>query len=90
MTNTNEIVLYQPDTAVRLEVMLGDETVWLTQVQMTELFGTSRRNVSLHINNIIKEGELRPDSTIKDFLIVRREGNREVRRQAYQCCQVLL
>ena len=50
MNDSNEIVLYQPNEAVRLEVMLGDETVWLTQAQMMELFETSKQNVSLHVN----------------------------------------
>ena len=53
-----EIVLYQPDDSVRLEVRLQDETVWLTQQQMAELFRTTKQNVSLHINNSFREGEL--------------------------------
>jgi hypothetical protein len=77
-----EIVLYKPQNeSIAIDVLVENETVWLTQVQMTELFGISRQNVSLHINNIIKEGELYPDSTIKDSLIVRKEGNREVQRK---------
>jgi hypothetical protein len=77
-----EIVLYRPqDDDVSIDVLVEDETVWLTQVQMMELFDISRQNVSLHINNIFKEKELQPDSTIKDSLIVRTEGNREVRRK---------
>jgi hypothetical protein len=52
MSNENEIVLYQPDAAVRLEVMLGDDTIWLTQAQMVELFQTSKQNVSLHVNKL--------------------------------------
>ena len=50
-----EIVLYQPNESVRLEVRLQDETVWLTQQQMAELFQTTKQNVSLHINNIFRE-----------------------------------
>lgn len=55
---TSEIVLYQPDESISLEVKLDQETVWLTQAQMVELFQTSKQNVSLHISNIFKEGEL--------------------------------
>ncbi len=50
----NEIILYQPDSTIKLEVRLENETVWLTQQQMTELFQTSKQNVSLHVNNIFK------------------------------------
>ena len=52
-----EIVLYQPNDNIRLEVRLQDETVWLTQQQMAELFNTTRNNITLHIGNIFKEGE---------------------------------
>jgi hypothetical protein len=59
MSNVNEIVLYQqPDTAVRLEVMLGDETVWLTQEQIALLFGVNRPAVTKHLGNIFKTKEL--------------------------------
>lgn len=61
-----EIVLYQPDDNVRLEVRLQDETVWLTQQQMSELFSTTKQNVSLHINNIFREGELTRVSVVKE------------------------
>jgi hypothetical protein len=80
MSNMNEIVLYQPDATVRLEVMLGDETVWLTQVQMVELFDSTKQNISLHISNVFKEGELSRDATVKDYLTVQKEGDRTVRR----------
>ena len=63
-----EIVLYQPNDNMRLEVRLQDDTVWLTQQQMTELFKTTKQNVSLHINNIFKEGELVKDSVVKESL----------------------
>jgi hypothetical protein len=80
--NKGEMILYRPhEDRIAIEVLVENETVWLTQVQMTELFDTSRQNVSLHINNIIKEGELQSASTIKDSLIVRKEGKREVRRK---------
>ena len=54
----NEIILYQPDSTLSLDVRVENETVWLTQAQMTELFQTTRNNITLHIRNIFKEGEL--------------------------------
>ena len=53
-----EIILYQPDEAVKLEVRLEDETVWLTQEQIADLFGTKRPAITKHLNNIYKSGEL--------------------------------
>lgn len=80
MTENNEIVLYQPDETIKLEVRLENETVWLTQQQMAELFVTTPQNITMHIRNIYKEGELITESTCKDFLQVRKEGNRNVKR----------
>ena len=78
----SELILYQTeDGHTRLEVRLENETVWLTQNQMAELFQTTQQNVSLHLQNIYEEGELQPAATHKEFLSVRREGNREVQRQ---------
>jgi hypothetical protein len=66
----NEIILYQPDEkSSRLEVRLENETVWLTQIQMSELFQTSRNNITLHIGNIFKEKELTENSVCKDSLL---------------------
>jgi hypothetical protein len=77
-----EVVLYQTeDGRVKLEVRLQDETVWLTQQLIAELFQTTIPNVSMHIRNIYEEGELTPEATIKKFLTVRREGSRDVRRE---------
>lgn len=76
-----EIVLYEPDETVRLEVRLEDDTVWLTQAQMAELFQTTKNNVTLHIGNVYKEHELMAESTSKDSLLVQMEGNRQVTRQ---------
>lgn len=77
-----EVVLYQTeDGKVKLEVRLQDETVWLTQQLIAELFQTTIPNVSMHIRNIYEEGELTPEATIKKFLTVRREGRRDVRRE---------
>ncbi len=76
-----EVILYQRDDgAPALEVRLGAETVWLSQHQIAELFQTSQQNVSLHLRNIYAEGELDEGATRKDFLSVRREGARDVRR----------
>ena len=69
-----EIVLYQPDDSVRLEVRLQDETVWLTQQQMAELFRTTKQNVSLYINNSFREGELKPNSVVKESLTTAGDG----------------
>ena len=80
MTDKNEIILYQPNEAIKLEVRLDDETVWLTQAQMAELFETTSQNVTMHIRNVYKEGELYMESTCKDFLQVRFEGSRQVKR----------
>ncbi|MDR3189022.1 MAG: virulence RhuM family protein [Prevotellaceae bacterium] len=76
----NEIILYQPDNSIELEVMIDSDTVWLTQSQMTVLFETTKQNISLHVRNIFKEGELEQISTVKDFLTVQKEGGREVQR----------
>ena len=75
-----EIILYQPDETIRLEVRMEDDTVWLNQAQMGELFNATKQNISLHIKNIYDEGELEELATVKDYLTVRKEGNRNVRR----------
>ena len=72
--NQGEIVLYQPDEEVRIEVRLEEDTVWLTQAQMAELFQTSKQNVSLHTNNIFKEKELDRDAFVKDSLTTAADG----------------
>jgi len=74
--NSGEIVLYQPDDSLSLEVKLENETVWLSQQQMATLFNTTKQNVSLHINNIFKEGELNKDSVVKDSLTTAADGKK--------------
>lgn len=69
-----EIVLYQPDDNVRLEVRLQDDTVWLTQLQMAELFKSTKQNISLHVNNIFREGELAKNSVVKECLTTASDG----------------
>ena len=80
MEKRGEIILYQPDSEVRLEVRLEDETVWLTQAQIVELFQSSKANISEHIKNIYEQGELDESSTVRDFRTVRQEGRRYVER----------
>ncbi len=78
----SQIILYQAvDGATKVEVRMESETVWLSQSQMSELFQTTRQNISLHLQNIFKERELERDATIKEYLIVQTEGGRLVSRQ---------
>lgn len=78
----NEIILYQSDELPEhIEVRLEDHTVWLTQAQMAALFGQTKQNVSLHINNCFKDGELDKLATVKDSLTAQIEGNRKVNRR---------
>ncbi|MFC1671758.1 virulence RhuM family protein [Planctomycetota bacterium] len=77
-----ELLVYQTDDGqVKLDVRLEDETVWLTQRLMAELFQKDVRTINEHIKNIYKEGELQPDATIRKFRIVQQEGSREVNRE---------
>ena len=77
-----EILIYQTDDGqTNIEVKIEDDTVWLTQQQMSELFQTSRTNVVEHIKHIYEERELDEISTCRNFRQVRKEGNREVTRQ---------
>ncbi len=75
-TKENEIIIYQPDENLALDVRVEGETVWLTQAQMVELFLTSKQNISLHINNIFKEGELDSESVVKDYLTTATDGKK--------------
>jgi hypothetical protein len=78
----NEIILYRPNEAAEhIEVRLENETVWLNQAQMAILFGQTKQNISLHINNCFKEGELEKITTVKDSLTVATEGQRKVKRK---------
>ena len=72
----NEIILYQPDSTLSLDVRVENETVWLTQAQMTVLFQTTRNNITLHIRNIFKEGELEETSVCKESLLTAADGKR--------------
>lgn len=75
-----EIVLYQSDNSIELEVRVEQETVWLTQAQMALLFGCSSDNIGLHLKNIYDEHEIEPIATTEEISVVRKEGNRMVRR----------
>ena len=78
----NELMLYQSDTLNEsIEVKIEDDTVWLSQQQMSSLFKQTKQNISLHINNCFKESELDKDSTVKDSLTVQNEGGRKVNRR---------
>ncbi len=76
------MLIYQTDDGrIKLDVRLENEMLWLTQQMIAELFQTTVPNISMHIRNIYDEGELSPKATIKNFLTVRREGNRDVQRK---------
>ncbi len=78
----SEFLIYRTeDGQVKLDVRLENESVWLTQQMMADLFRTTKQNISLHIQNIFDEGELSPEATVKDFLTVRQEGTRSVQRK---------
>lgn len=76
----NEIILYQPDSTLALDVRVESETVWLTQTQLVELFASSKANVSEHLKNVFESGELDRESTVRKFRTVRIEGGRSVTR----------
>jgi hypothetical protein len=76
MNNANEIVLYQPDAAVRLEVIVDNETVWLTQIQIASLFGVKVPAISKHLKNIFTSGELDERSVVSILEITAVDGKR--------------
>ncbi|MCP1472929.1 hypothetical protein ABIA54_002987 [Pseudomonas sp. EB276 TE3739] len=79
--NTSQFIIYQSeDGQTRLDVRFIDDSVWLTQALMAELFSTTPENVLIHLKNIFNEAELDQNSTTKDFLVVRQEGSRQVKR----------
>lgn len=80
--NSSQFIIYvSEDGQTKLDVRFMDETVWLTQALMAELFGTTPENVLMHLKNIYAEGELDQNPTTKDFLVVRQEGTRQVQRK---------
>lgn len=81
MTDENQIILYQDDNEItRVSVRFADEDLWLTQNQLADIYCTTKQNISQHIDNILKDGELDANRTVKVFLSVRQEGNRQVKR----------
>src|SRR3989304_10200488 len=82
MDNNSQIIIYTTETGeTKLEVRLENETVWLTQKLMAELFQTTPQNITINLKNIFNEGELDEGATCKDLLQVQIEGNRQVERQ---------
>jgi len=79
MPELGQVLIFQ-DAGLALRVRLDGETVWLTQLQMAELFQTTKQNISLHIQNILNENEVSQGATVKEYLTVQLEGNRSVRR----------
>ena len=80
MNEQNEIVLYQPNEQTKLEVRIEEETVWLSQQQMAQLFGVKENTITYHIKEIYKVHELQLDATAQKIRVVRLEGNRQVER----------
>ena len=81
MSEENKIILYQDDNEItRVSVRFADEDLWLTQNQLAEIYCTTQQNISQHVDNIYKDGELTIEATNKKFLLVRQEGNRQVKR----------
>ena len=80
-SNEGNVVIYRTeDNSVQLQVKLENESVWLSQQQMVQLFDSTKQNISLHINNIFREGELQKGATVKEYLTVQNEGGRQVSR----------
>ena len=80
--NSNQFLLYTaPDGAVKVEVFYKDETVWLTQKALAELFGVQVPGINKHLKNIFESGELSREATVSKMEIVRSEGGREVARE---------
>lgn len=79
--NENNIIIYQDEDGItKVSVKFSDEDIWLTQNQIAEIYKTTQENISMHIKNIYKDGELENNSTNKKFLLVQNEGNRQVKR----------
>ena len=78
----SEFSLYETeDGRTRVECRFIDNSLWLSQTQMVELFQSSKQNISLHVKNVLTEGELQAAATVKEYLTVQQEGNRRVKRE---------
>jgi hypothetical protein len=88
----NNLILYTSDDGqTRLHLRIEGETIWLTQLEIAELFQTTKQNVSLHAKNIFEDGELSPEATVKESLTVQTEGSRQVQRRiAYYNLDLIL
>lgn len=80
MENTKIVIYQSEDGKTKIQTTLENETLWLTQKNIAEVFNTTKQNISLHISNIIEDGELNENSTVKEYLTVQKEGQREVER----------
>jgi hypothetical protein len=80
-TNSQLLIYQNEDWQIKIDVRLDWWTVWLSQKMMTELFDTTKQNISLHIQNIFEEGELSPEATVKKYLTIQKEWEREVARE---------
>ena len=80
MDKENKLILYKDDEG-KVNVRFADEDVWLTQQQLADIYCTTKQNVSQHIDNILTDGELDENLTVKNFLTVRQEGKRQVQRE---------
>ena len=88
---TASVKLYQSDDGqIQLDIKLEQETVWLTQAQIAELFDTSTDNVGLHLKNIYSEQEFNEQATTEDFSVVRQEGKRQVKRKKKEVLPCLI
>ncbi|HPY59340.1 MAG TPA: virulence RhuM family protein [Methanospirillum sp.] len=82
VTPDQHLLMYQTeDGRTKLSILIDGETIWMTQAQIADLYQTTIPNINIHLNNILKEGELAGERTIKEYLIVQPEGNREVSRK---------
>ena len=81
LENETNFLFYTSDSGTtNIQVILGEDTVWVSQLSMAEIFDTTKQNISLHLNNIYKEGELNKFATVKEILTVQKEGSRDVQR----------
>ena len=81
LPQNSQFLVYETESGqLKIDVRLEDETVWLTQQLMAELFQSSKQNINHHIQSIYEEGELLPEATVKKYLTVRKEGNRDIQR----------
>lgn len=81
MDNEDKIAFSFSEDGIDLKVRLDEDTVWLTQQAMAELFQTSKQNISFHVNNVFKSLELQADRTVKKYLTIQNEGSRRISRK---------